>query len=370
ITGAGLYNPATNSTYDWYVYTGVTTGNPRSGTLAASGTGQPLATPGYQVVPLTPVAVTAGQKFSVVITLTTPGYDYPIPLEYPIGGYASQATASAGQSYYSYSGSAWTDVTSSYPNTNVALKALSQYAVSASVSGGNGTLSSPATSYTGTGGSAVFTLAPDTGYRPASSVSGSCATGSFADNTYTTGAVSGNCTVGFSFVSSDTYALNLAVSGVSGSISATPTPPGGTCPGTCIQNFASGTVVTLTPTPETGALFSNWSGDCSGSGACQVPMNGMKSVTAFFTWGPNVKNAGSGTTFGRIGDAYAAASDGETIRLRDLTFSEALNCNRAVTVTLRGGYDSSFTTRGGATTISGSLTVTGGTVEIDGITIA
>ena len=52
-------------------------------------------------------------------------------------------------------------------------------------------------------------------------------------------------------------------------------PAGGTYP--------HGTVVTLTVTPNAGYQFSGWSGDCSGTNACNVTMDRARSVTATFT---------------------------------------------------------------------------------------
>ena len=46
--------------------------------------------------------------------------------------------------------------------------------------------------------------------------------------------------------------------------------------------YSSGTQVTITATPTSGWTFTNWSGDCSGAGACTVTMDGNKSVTANF----------------------------------------------------------------------------------------
>ena len=93
----------------------------------ASGT---LDLAGYHTVPLdSSPALSAGAKFVVAVKLTTPGYDYPIPAEYPITdfyGYTAAASASPGQSYVSADGSTWTDLTtmSGYANTNVCLKAF------------------------------------------------------------------------------------------------------------------------------------------------------------------------------------------------------------------------------------------------------
>lgn len=95
---------------------------PRSGTLACTKTGS-MANAGYRTITLDqPVQLSAGQLFSIVFKITTPGYGYPIPIEYPFSNYSSAATASAGQSFYSNNGSSWGDVTSAYPGTNNCIK--------------------------------------------------------------------------------------------------------------------------------------------------------------------------------------------------------------------------------------------------------
>ena len=48
-------------------------------------------------------------------------------------------------------------------------------------------------------------------------------------------------------------------------------------------NYTSGSVVTLTATPDSESAFTGWSGDCTGSGTCQVTMSAAKSVTATFS---------------------------------------------------------------------------------------
>ena len=69
------------------------------------------------------MTLNAGQKFSVVVRFQTPNYNYPITIERPISGYTSQATASAGQSYISSTGTTWTDLTAMHANANACLKA-------------------------------------------------------------------------------------------------------------------------------------------------------------------------------------------------------------------------------------------------------
>lgn len=123
LAAASTYAASSGSSYVLYIYRDPTS-TPTSGTLAATKAGS-MADPGYHTARLdSPVSLTAGQKFAVVMQLTTPGYNYPIPYERPYSGYDSAATASAGQSYISNNGSSWTDITSSYSNTNVCLKAF------------------------------------------------------------------------------------------------------------------------------------------------------------------------------------------------------------------------------------------------------
>lgn len=123
IVAASWYAPAANSTYEVYVH--VNPSNGPMGTQASYESGTRTYA-GYATVNLdTPVSVTAGQKFSVIVKSTTPGYGYPIPLEVPYSGFCSKATASAGQSYMSSNGTSWKDTTTYRANANVCLKAFS-----------------------------------------------------------------------------------------------------------------------------------------------------------------------------------------------------------------------------------------------------
>lgn len=124
LTAVSSYFLANNSAYILYVYTGCSASSPRSGTLACSKSGS-VGYAGYHTITLDqPVPVSAGQKFSVVFKYTTPGYGYPVPIERPISGYSSGASASSGQSFYSNGGSSWTDMTTNYSGTNACIKAF------------------------------------------------------------------------------------------------------------------------------------------------------------------------------------------------------------------------------------------------------
>jgi C1A family cysteine protease len=123
LTAVATYAGSDNTTYSVTIRTGVS-GSPSSGTPAGSASGT-FVNAGYHTVVLpSPVPLISGQAFSVIMQLTTPGYTYPVPVEYAATGYSSAATASPGQSYFSSSGSSWTDATTWKSTANVALKAF------------------------------------------------------------------------------------------------------------------------------------------------------------------------------------------------------------------------------------------------------
>ncbi|OGS08420.1 MAG: hypothetical protein A2270_09010, partial [Elusimicrobia bacterium RIFOXYA12_FULL_51_18] len=124
VDAVSFYTRALNSSYTVYVYLNSAAGSPRSGTLMSSQSGS-FAYAGYHTVPLTTkVPLTNGQTFTVVVQMTTPGYNFPIPIEGPVANYSSGATASLGQSYISSAGTTWTDLNATTPNRNVCLKAF------------------------------------------------------------------------------------------------------------------------------------------------------------------------------------------------------------------------------------------------------
>lgn len=78
------------------------------------------------------------------------------------------------------------------------------------------------------------------------------------------------------------FALSVTKTGTgTGGVSSN--PGGINCGGTCSANFAQGSNVSLTATPDPASSFAGWSGACSGTGACSVTMDAAKSVTASFT---------------------------------------------------------------------------------------
>jgi len=121
ISAVAFYSAALNSSYEVYVQPSYT-GSNLKGSLVASGT---LSLLGFHTVSFAPQPIPPG-NFSVAVKLTTPGYNYPIPMENPISGYSSTATANFGQTFVSSNGSSWTDLNSIQLKSSVCLKAYTQ----------------------------------------------------------------------------------------------------------------------------------------------------------------------------------------------------------------------------------------------------
>ena len=124
ISEVGVFVPTNNVSYEVYVNTNIG-GNSgfNNRVKVASGT---FDYAGYQTVKFRPQQIPRGAYFAPIIRFTTTGYSYPIPVEKPIWGYSSRATASSGQSYISYDGYNWSDITNQMYNTNVCVKAFTK----------------------------------------------------------------------------------------------------------------------------------------------------------------------------------------------------------------------------------------------------
>ncbi|OPX71457.1 MAG: Papain family cysteine protease [Methanoregulaceae archaeon PtaB.Bin152] len=129
LKAVSFYTPVPNAQYQVEIFNDVgTTPRGRSASLVQQGS---ISYAGYHTVPLhSSVPLQKGQKFSVIVKLTTPGYQYPIAVEYPYPGYSSRASARAGESWVSSDGTSWTDLTTVYANSNVCVKAFTDAAPS------------------------------------------------------------------------------------------------------------------------------------------------------------------------------------------------------------------------------------------------
>jgi hypothetical protein len=111
------------------------------------------------------------------------------------------------------------------------------------------------------------------------------------------------------------YQVTVVVSGPGHVTAPAPDPTSGAidCPTTCSALMKQNSTVTFTATPDSGATFSGWGGDCASSGTAQTctltftgrGSNGSTSITAGFGVPPpparkfvlTVKKAGTGTGF-------------------------------------------------------------------------
>ena len=206
-------------TYTLEIYKNPTTGNPTSGTLVDSQTGT-LTYAGYYTIPLeTPVILSEGDTFSVVITQSCPtADDYGYYIHTPYDSTFSNSSLIAvsythtnhgNTSYYQEPNGAWTDCVD---NGDFRIKAYTDdyenpYTVTA-VSNNNayGTVSVVGN---------VITATPANGYYVASAevISGT-ATVTVNGNTITVNA-SSDCTVRVNFAVKPSYTVNFVASGVS-----------------------------------------------------------------------------------------------------------------------------------------------------------
>ena len=216
---------------------------------------------------------------------------------------ATQATSStfAGWSG-ACSGTGSCVVTMDFVKTVAATFTLNTYTVTAGA-GANGSISPSGNVSVSHGGTAVFTVTPDIGYS--ASVGGTCG-GSLVGGTYTTNAITADCSVTASF-GINSYQLTTSVTGT-GSITGT----GINCPGDCSEIFTHGAMVTLTAAPGTGYSFSGWGGACSGTGSCTVTMDSAKSVSATFTLNSYTVTASAGANGSIAPSGTVSANHGST----------------------------------------------------------
>ena len=84
-----------------------------------------ISTPGYKTIKFDNyVPLIAGELFSVVVKINTPGINGLIAYEYPMLNYSSKATANLGEGYISEDGVAWEDMATVVANASVCLKAF------------------------------------------------------------------------------------------------------------------------------------------------------------------------------------------------------------------------------------------------------
>ncbi len=171
--------------------------------------------------------------------------------------------------------------------------------------------------------------------------------GSFCSFTMGNNAV--NVSAAFSGSGTTNFTLTGSVTG-NGTITSSPSGMNCTSGGgsSCTPQFASGTIVTLTETPSSGATFSGWGGVCSGNATtCSVTMDAAKSVSATFT--------GGGSTFPlQVSTSGSGTVTGGGINCHSNTGTCTVNEPSGTSVTLAAVADSGFTFSGWTGACSGS----------------
>lgn len=159
---------------------------------------------------------------------------------------------------------------------------------------------------------------------------------------------------------------------ITGEGSVNSVPSGIACTsGTCSAEFTSGQSVELTAAPTVSSDFAGWDGACSASGnnpVCTVIVSGLTEVAANFTAKQLVRVGDN--YYASMQAAYNAAGEGATLKGSIQTLFEDLNFNLTPNISFDGGYDETWTKVVDAnTTISGSVTLAGGSVTISNMII-
>jgi len=138
-------------------------------------------------------------------------------------------------------------------------------------------------------------------------------------------------------------------------------------PDNCSASYDGGVQVTLTATVDSSSIFTGWTGDCSGTAACLVTMDTARNVTATFNAFPPVRilDAVTPRYFDTLQAAYNAAADGDVIQLRDGTLVGDLLANLPVSVTVKGGFDATYSDNSLDTKLQGVVTLQQGTVRVE-----
>ncbi len=261
------------------------------------------------------------------------------------------------------------------------------YAITATA-GANGTITPSGTIMKADGTSQTFTFTPAANYRiDKINVDGANITPTPTAG-YTFNAIAAAHIITATFIKDFDY-VTISKTGT-GTGTVTSTEAGINCGATCNGPANDNTSVTLTAVPDANMYFAGWIGDsttpsvsvCNGSTSptCTFTMTSYTHVTASFSNVPLTDKVRIELTGGQINyystlqAAFnAVTSTTTTIKVTTAAFLETLNLNAAgSTFTLSGGWptDNTYSARlATPTVITGSLTITNGTLIADNIAI-
>ncbi|MCX8130418.1 MAG: lectin like domain-containing protein [Clostridia bacterium] len=128
LTAIGFYTIYPGSEYEISIYRDNAPGNPSSGVYSGGIAGFFLYAGYHTIILDSPIPITNGQSFSVVIKLTKIGYGVLAATEIRLIGYDSAAVSYPGESYASPDGSTWEDLYD-YNLGNMCIKAFTRGSV-------------------------------------------------------------------------------------------------------------------------------------------------------------------------------------------------------------------------------------------------
>ena len=142
--------------------------------------------------------------------------------------------------------------------------------------------------------------------------------------------------------------------------------------GTCSSWYVSGDKVTLMAAVS-NSVFNGWGGACAPCAtnlSCPLTVDSAKTCSAIFTMPSLITVTGVPLSFSLLQPAYAAAGNGAVIKAQVVTLLENLLLDTVgKAVSIKGGFESSFTTQTGYTTLQGKLTIGKGGLMADRLII-
>lgn len=124
LMAAGFYATGSDTSYELYTVTDAA-GSGSFSTRKPAGSGT-LKNPGYYTIDLDePVMLKKGQRFAVIVNITTPDSVHPVAIEYNAPDKPGKADISDGEGYISYKGTDWERVEQKQ-SCNVCLKAYTR----------------------------------------------------------------------------------------------------------------------------------------------------------------------------------------------------------------------------------------------------
>lgn len=131
--------------------------------------------------------------------------------------------------------------------------------------------------------------------------------------------------------------------------------------------------VAANPSNELTHLATTHCGDCAHSQKLNCIMKG-RAVWWLWAkiagWNGDDKVRIENTPYATLNDAYLHAQNGNVLKARATDFTENLEMQRDIDVTIRGGYDDQYSlTRSGYATLAGSLMISGGSLVADQLVV-